>query len=137
MAIAVGEFEVNIEPLGALVEGISGNRLDRMSISKTFSGDLEAKSQGEMLSARTSVEGSAGYVALEQVEGTLHGRRGSFILQHFGMLDRGEQQLILSVVPGSGTGELEDLSGSMAIRIEGGRHFYELDYSLAVPSRNA
>ena len=101
-----------------------------MSIDKTFYGDLSATSQGEMLSAMTGVEGSAGYVAIEQVSGVLLGRTGSFALQHLGVMDRGENRLILAVVPDSATGELGGLSGAMAIEIEGGDHLYTFDFDL-------
>lgn len=83
-----------------------------------------------MLAVRTEVEGSAGYVAMEQVQATLAGRKGSFMLQHGGLMDRGEPQLTLGVVPDSGTGELKRLSGSMKIVVEEGKHSYEFDYAL-------
>ncbi len=127
---ATGEFEVSLEPMEPLATGSGGGRLDRLSMVKTFTGDLAGTSAGEMLSARTSLPESAGYVAMERVEGTLHGRRGTFVLQHFGTLNRGEPRLILEVVPDSGTGELEGLSGQMAIKIEDGKHLYELEYSV-------
>jgi hypothetical protein len=84
-----------------------------------------------MLTAMTGVEGSAGYVAVEQVEGALHGKRGAFVLQHFGVMSRGENRLVLEVVPDSGAGELVNLSGKMTIEIKDGQHFYTFDYSLA------
>jgi len=102
-----------------------------MSIDKQFQGDLEATSQGEMLTAGTAVQGSAGYVAIERVSGTLHGRRGTFILQHSGTMTRGAPQLAVTVVPDSGTGELAGLSGRMTITIADGKHSYELEYALA------
>ena len=105
--------------------------LARMSIDKQFNGDLVATSKGEMLSAGTSVKGSAGYVAIERVIGTLGGRHGSFVLQHNGLMNRGAPQLTITIVPDSGTGELAGLSGSMAIIIADGKHYYELDYLLA------
>jgi hypothetical protein len=126
---ATGEFEVNLQPLDAHAAGEDGARLGRMSIDKIFHGDLEAQSKGEMLTAMTGVEGSAGYVAVEQVRGTLDGKTGTFVLQHFGLMNRGQNRLVLEVVPDSGTGELEGLSGSMTIRIEDGKHFYDFDYS--------
>ena len=126
-----GKFEVKLQPLKAYVEGIDGVNLGRMSIEKTFSGELSAASKGEMLTATTSVEGSAGYVAIEQVTGTLSGRSGSFILQHFGTMSQGDNFLLLEVVPDSGTGDLAGISGKMAIRTEDGQHFYDFDYELA------
>jgi Protein of unknown function (DUF3224) len=125
---AIGEFEVNLEPLEFSIKGNIENSLGRMSIDKTFSGDLIAQSKGEMLSVITGVKGSAGYVAIELVSGDLGGQYGSFVLQHFATMDRGKQHLILEVVPDSGTGHLAGLSGRMSIRIDNGRHFYEFDY---------
>lgn len=127
---AIGEFEVNLQPLEPYARGSESVSLGRMSIEKTFHGDLQATSKGEMLTAMTPVEGSAGYVAIEQVDGTLHGKRGTFVLQHSGMMRRGENRLFLEVVPDSGTGQLASLSGKMQIRIEDDKHFYAFAYSL-------
>jgi len=101
-----------------------------MSIDKEFHGDLEGTSKGEMLTGMTSVKNSAGYVAIERVTGTLNGRSGAFILQHSGTMTRGTPSLVVTVVPDSGTGQLEGLTGALAIIIEGGKHSYELDYTL-------
>jgi hypothetical protein len=87
--------------------------------------------KGQMLTAVTDVKGSAGYVAIERVTGTLHGRRGSFVLQHNGMMTRGAQQLTLVVVPDSGTGQLVGLAGKMAIKIADGKHYYDFEYTLS------
>ncbi|MCP9290438.1 DUF3224 domain-containing protein [Gracilimonas sediminicola] len=125
-----GEFEVKLNPIEAYAEGAKGISLNRMSIDKTFYGDLNATSKGEMLSAMTPVKGSAGYVAMEQVTGTLSGKKGSFVLQHYGIMNKGEQELILEVVPNSGTDDLKGLSGKMAINIADGKHFYEFEYEL-------
>lgn len=125
---ATGTFDVNLQPLDLHYDG--GDRQGRMSIDKTFNGDLEATSQGEMLTAMTDVKGSAVYVAIERITGTLHGRKGSFVLHHRGIMDRGEQKLRVKVVPDSGTGELEGISGEMEIRIEEGKHFYAFEYDL-------
>jgi hypothetical protein len=121
---ATGTFEVKLEPQETAAA------IGRMSIDKQFHGDLEATSRGEMLAAGTAVQGSAGYVALEQVTGTLHGRTGTFYLQHSGTMNRGAPQLSVTVVPDSGTGELEGLAGTMNIIIADGKHSYELDYTL-------
>ncbi|MBK7408923.1 MAG: DUF3224 domain-containing protein [Saprospirales bacterium] len=126
-----GTFEVKLKPLGFSQDGTDGIQLGRMSIDKRFYGDLSGQSNGEMLSAMTDTKGSAGYVAIEQVRGTLNGKKGSFVLQHFGTMNRGENRLILEVVPDSGTGELKGLSGSIQILMEDGKHYYEFDYSLA------
>lgn len=129
MAQANGTFEVRLEPQQVSESGQAAG-LGRMSIHKQFSGDLEATSTGEMLAAMTGVENSAGYVALERVVGSLHGRSGAFVLQHNGLADRGAQQLTITVVPDSGAGELEGISGQMAILIEDGQHCYQMEYTL-------
>ncbi len=121
---AKGAFEVKLVPEK------SDEYIGRMAIDKVFKGDLEATSKGQMLSATTGVEGSAGYVAIERVSGTLHGRRGTFLLQHSGTMNRGQQQLEIRVVPDSGTGELFGLSGEMEIHITDGEHFYDFNYEL-------
>ena len=126
---ASGTFEVKLAPQPTAHDA-GGAVLGRMSIDKEFHGDLEAASKGEMLAAGTAVSGSAGYVAIEKVTGTLHGRTGTFILQHSGTMNRGAASLTVSVVPDSGTGELTGLAGTMNIIIEGGKHSYELDYTL-------
>jgi hypothetical protein len=126
-----GKFDVRLNPLDSSLEGKDGVSFGRMSIDKTFRGELEASSKGEMLSAMTTTKGSAGYVAIEQVTGALSGKEGSFILQHFGIMDKGKGRLVLEVVPDSGSGELSSLAGVMKINIEDGQHFYEFDYQLA------
>lgn len=126
-----GKFEVELKPLDTYAQGRDQIQLGRMSIDKTFSGELEASSRGEMLSAMTPEKGSAGYVAIEQVFGRLSGKQGAFVLQHFGIMDKGSDRLLLEVVPGSGTGELSGLYGQMAIRIENGQHYYEFEFELA------
>lgn len=125
-----GKFEVDVKPLNGYTSGRDGIQLGRLSIDKQFFGDLEATSKGEMLSAMTPVKGSAGYVAIEQVSGTLNGKQGSFVLQHFGTMTQGKDRLILEVVPDSGTDALAGICGSMLIKIEDGQHFYEFDYSI-------
>jgi hypothetical protein len=129
---ARGTFEVQLAPLAPqpLAHAEADGNLGRLSIDKQFQGDLSGLSQGEMLSARTAVEGSAGYVAIERVTGTLHGRQGSFVLQHAGTMNRGAQQLVISVVPDSGTGELEGLAGTMTLHIADGVHAFDLAYTL-------
>jgi hypothetical protein len=130
---ASGTFEVKLNPLEPHYK-IEGTLLARLSIEKQFQGDLEASSQGEMLSAGTTTQGSAGYVAIEHVSGTLEGRTGTFVLQHNGTMTRGVGQLSVTVVPDSGTDQLTGLTGSMTILIEAGKHFYSFDYSLEQPS---
>jgi hypothetical protein len=126
---ATGTFDVKIGPLTAYAQSEDAS-LARMSIDKQFHVDLEAVSKGEMLSAGSPAKGSAGYVAIERVSGTLHGKRGTFVLQHTGTIARGNQQLSVTVVPDSGTGELAGLAGQMTIRIAEGKHFYEFEYTL-------
>jgi hypothetical protein len=128
---AKGPFEVKLAPQKADNPAAEGSGHGRMSIDKQFHGDLEATSQGEMLSFMTSTKGSAGYVAIEKVTGTLGGRSGSFVLQHNGTMNRGAPQLSVTVVPDSGTGELVGLTGSMKIAIApDGAHSYEMAYAL-------
>jgi len=125
---AAGAFEVKLTPQQDAQSETSF--LGRLLIDKQFHGDLEAVSQGQMLSVRTSVESSAGYVAIERVTGSLHGRSGSFVLQHSGSMTRGVGQLTISVVPDSGTDALTGLAGTMAIIIADGDHRYEFEYAL-------
>jgi hypothetical protein len=127
---AAGPFEVKLIP--QTTSDQDNASLARMSIDKQFHGELEGTSKGEMLSAMTTVKGSAGYVAMEKVTGTLNGRRGTFTLQHSATMNRGTPQLSITVVPDSGTGELEGISGKMDIQItRDGKHSYLFDYALA------
>lgn len=128
-ARASGTFEVKLSPQPA-DDHADGATLGRMTIDKQFRGDLEATSKGQMLTGMSSVKGSAGYVAIERVSGTLAGRRGTFILQHTGTMARGAPSLTVTVVPDSGTDELTGLSGTMSIDITGGQHSYTFEYTL-------
>ncbi len=130
MTHASGEFEVKMTPQPADEKAAVG----RFSLDKKFHGDLEATSKGEMLAIMTTVEGSAGYVAMEQVTGTLNGHSGTFALQHTGTMTRGAPQLSVTVVPDSGTGQLLGLSGQMTIKVDGGKHSYEFEYTLPAES---
>ncbi len=125
---ASGPFEVKLAPQP--LEPAGDASLGRMTIDKQFHGDLEATSKGQMLTAGTSVKGSAGYVAIEKVTGALHGRSGTFVLQHSGTMTRGAPQLTITVVPDSGTDQLVGLAGKMTINIAEGKHSYEFEYSL-------
>jgi hypothetical protein len=124
-----GTFEITMkpEPPYDVVEGVS---LGRVAIEKHFSGGLAARSEVQMIAARTPVEGSAGYVAVERVTGTLDGRRGTFVLLHRGVMTQGARSLSVTVVPDSGTGELAGLSGGMDIQIVDGQHFYDLSFEI-------
>ena len=125
---ASGTFEVKLNPQ----EDKSGDAsVGRMSLEKVFHGDLEGTSRGQMLTAMTDVKGSAGYVAIERVTGTLHGRSGSFTLQHSATMNRGVPTLSITVVPDSGTGQLAGITGKFDIKIEGGKHSYEFEYAVA------
>ena len=126
---ARGTFDVAIAPTAA-DDYADGATLGRMTLDKTFRGDLEATSRGQMLTAMTPVRNSAGYVAIERVVGTLGGRRGTFVLQHSGTMERGAQRLTLAVVPDSGTDELTGLAGTMTIQIADGVHAYAFEYTL-------
>ena len=125
---ASGTFEVKLAPLPT-VHG-TDDQLGRLSLDKTFQGDLVGSAKGEMLTAGTTVKSSAVYVAIERVSGTLHGKRGTFVLHHEGIMNRGGQQLSIAVVPDSGTEELAGISGRMTIAIADGKHSYELEYTL-------
>jgi hypothetical protein len=127
MAHASGTFEVKLTPQASDDKDTS---LGRMSIEKQFHGDIEGISKGEMLTSMSSVKGSAGYVAIEKVSGTLKGRHGTFMLQHTGIMNRGMPQLSITVVPDSGTDELVGLTGKMDIKIADGKHSYEFEYAL-------
>ena len=125
---AHGTFEVKLNPQAPATLEEPG--IGRLLLDKQFSGDLEAVSAGQMLSFQAATEPSAGYVAMELVSGRLHGRPGSFVLQHSGTLARGVPGLSIQVVPDSGTGELAGLSGEMALDQRGGGHAYTLTYTL-------
>jgi hypothetical protein len=126
--IARGTFDVKMTP--EAVDAADGNPVSRLALDKQYRGDLDGAGRGVMVSATTPVKGSAGYVAIERVSGTLHGRRGSFVMQHAGMMTRGAQQLAITIVPDSGTGELVGIAGSCGITIADGVHTYEIQYTL-------
>ena len=127
---AKGTFEVKLTPQKPDNKDAEAANIGRMSADKQYHGDLEGTGKGEMLAAGTEVKGSAGYVAMERVTGTLHGRSGSFVLQHSGTMTRGTPELTVTVVPDSGTGQLVGLAGKMNIIIAGGKHSYEFEYTL-------
>jgi hypothetical protein len=122
-----GPFDVKMTPQGEMTDPTA---VGRMLLDKTYHGDLAGTAKGEMIAVRTAQQDSAGYVAIERVTGTLEGREGTFMLQHSGTMDRGAQQLAIVVIPGSGTGALAGLRGTMGIVITDGKHEYELEYSL-------
>jgi hypothetical protein len=126
---AEGTFDVRTTPLPA-DETLSGTQIGRYSLVKQYHGDLDAASKGEMLGAGDPAKGNAGYVAIEQVTGTLGGHTGSFALQHTGAMEGGSYKLSVAVVPGSGTGQLTGLAGTLTIIIASGKHSYTFDYTL-------
>jgi hypothetical protein len=130
--IAKGTFTVEMTPQGGAADTPAGMApLGRLLLSKVFSGDIAGSSSGEMLTAVTATPGSAGYVALERVVGTVHGRSGSFVMQHSGLMSQaGGQQLTIVIVPGSGSGELAGIDGHFTLKIDAGLHHYELAYTL-------
>ncbi len=125
---ASGTFDVKVTPLASEFKADSG--LGRMSLDKQYHGDLEATAKGEMLYAGGPAKGSGGGVAIEQVSGTLQGRSGSFVLQHSSTMTPGAMHMTITVVPDSGTGRLAGLTGSLTMKIDNGKHSYELEYSL-------
>ena len=124
---AAGPFDVKITPAGDKSED---PLLGRLMLDKNYHGELEAAAQGQMLTAGTVVKGSGAYVAIEKVTGTLHGRSGSFVLQHTGTMTHGAPLLTITVVPDSGTGQLAGIAGMMTINIADGKHSYDLEYTL-------
>jgi hypothetical protein len=128
--VAKGTFTVKMTPSAESGFGDTTANLGRMALDKVFEGDLVAVGKGEMLTSLTMTKGSAGYVAIERVTGTLHGKTGSFVFQHSGAMNRGAQNLSIAVVADSGSGDLVGLEGVFKLRIESGKHFYEFEYSL-------
>jgi Protein of unknown function (DUF3224) len=127
---AGGTFDVKIAPQPA-DDHSDGGLLGRMTIDKTYHGDLDGTAVGTMLTGMSPTEKTSGvYVAVERVTATLGGRKGMFILHHTGVMDRGAQNLKVTVVPDSETGQLAGLSGTMAIDIRDGKHFYTFEYVL-------
>jgi hypothetical protein len=130
---ARGIFEVRITPQPAQ-DGVGDPGVGRMAIEKHFHGELDGTGRGQMLAMGTAVDGSAGYVAMERVAGTLHGRRGSFALQHTGTMRRGTPELSVTIVPDSGTEALSGIEGRLDIAIADGVHHYVLAYTLPDPA---
>ena len=126
---AKGTFTIDMIPPPA-GEGAGRLAVGRMFIDKQYTGDLTGTGQGEMLSAGNPAAGSAGYVAIEHVTGTLNGRSGSFALQHSGTMHDGSSHLAIAIVPGSGTGDLFGIEGKLKLEIADRKHFYEIDYTL-------
>jgi len=125
-----GKFDVKVLPQKPDNPQAEAAGLGRMALDKQFHGDLEATSQGEMLSVLDRATGSGAYVAMERVTGTLAGRKGGFVLMHQATMDRGNPEMTIQVVPDSGSDELAGLKGTMDIRIEEKQHFYDFDYEI-------
>ena len=126
---ASGEFEVKITPQKD--EGIGDPTIGRMSVVKAYHGDLEGSGLAQMLAGMAAdVKDSGAYVAIERVRGTLHGKKGSFAVHHRGVMTRGAQDLVIVVIPDTGTEELKGITGTMTIDIRDGKHFYGFDYTL-------
>ena len=130
MPTARGHLEVNIEPEPPFLEQ-DGVRLNRNVVRKQFSGDVVGASEAQMIAAFTDTPGSAGYVAIEHFTGSVNGKAGSFVLQHNGVMNKGDAQLTVTIVPDSGAGELTGISGTLAIDNDESGHSYTLDYELA------
>jgi hypothetical protein len=126
---AAGPFDVKTTPM-APDDFTNGTSLNRFSLIKQYHGALEASAKGEMLTSGTPDTGSAGYVAIEEISGSLDGRKGSFALQHWGTMHAGKFELRVEIVPGSGIGELSGIAGTLIITNNAGKHAYALDYTL-------
>ena len=127
MPTARGTFDVSMEAEPPFLEQ-DGIKLNRNVVRKEFSGDVLGTSEAQMVGAYTATPGSAGYVAIEHFTGSVGGKSGSFVLQHSGLMDRGEAALTVTIVPDSGTGELARISGTLQIDIDAGKHSYVLEY---------
>ena len=123
---AKGSFDVTITPQ----ESAPDATVARMLLYKEFHGDLEAIAHGEMMAAHEPLTGAGVYVALDRVTGTLHGRSGSFLIAHRGVRNADGQELSIVIVPGSGTGPLTGITGTLGIEIVGKEHFYSVEYEL-------
>ncbi|CAN7680487.1 DUF3224 domain-containing protein [Pseudoduganella sp. LjRoot289] len=129
-----GKFEITVAPAAPPIhEGRTA--VARMLLYKQYFGDLQATGKGEMLTARTDTKGSAAYVAIERITGTLAGRKGSFVVQHAGSMRGGASDLKVGIVPDSGSGELAGISGQMSLKQVERQHYYEMDYVLPAPPR--
>ncbi len=125
---AAGTFDVKVTPQKD--EGVGHATIGRMGIDKQYHGDLVGTGLGQMLAGMGEVKDSGAYVAIERVTGTVHGKTGSFAVHHLGVMDRGAQRLVITVIPDSGTGDFAGITGTMTIEIKGGAHYYTLDYTL-------
>jgi hypothetical protein len=130
MSEVTGEFDVKIVPLDT-----GDDKMGMMSVDKQYRGDLNATGIGRMLTGMTDVKGSAAYVAIERVKGTLKGAQGTFLIHHTGVMTKGSQSLVIRIVPDSGTGDLAGIEGEMHIKVADGKHYYRLEYTLGSKAR--
>jgi len=128
MKHSTGTFEVKVTPLPP-EENIGDPTIGRLALEKRFSGGMTGTSKGQMLGISTAIKDSGGYVAAERFTGTVDGKKGSFALQHSGTMQKAKYNMNVTIVPDSGTKELAGISGTLIIRIEGDKHFYELRYT--------
>jgi len=131
MLHAHGTFDVKMAPLAA--DAPEGSVHGRLSLDKTYAGDLVATGKGEMIAVRPGADGSGAYLAIERVQGTLAGRAGAFTLEHRGIMNRGAQELAIRIVPDSGDGALAGIAGELKLDIRDGQHFYDIAYRLPTP----
>lgn len=125
-----GQFTIEFEQLDSSLDFKDNMTASRMSFKKIYTGELIGESKGEMLTLTTTIDGSAGYVALEQFQGSINELQGTFTLQHYGTMKRGKDFLLLEVIPDSGTQDFKEITGSMSIHFSEGNHFFEFDYTL-------
>jgi hypothetical protein len=131
---AKGSFDVKMTPAEP-TDFEKANDVTRLTSDKTWHGDFEGVSHGEMITGSTASTGSMAYVAIERMTGKLSGRQGSFTFAHRASMMKGDApsagELSVLVVPNSGTGELTGLAGSLMIHIDAqGKHTWTFDYSL-------
>jgi hypothetical protein len=106
-----------------------GAEVSRVHISRSFTGDLEGSSTAELLIAKS--EGGGGYVGHDRISGSLQGNSGSFVFQHSGLMGPDGVTNTGTIVPGTGTGELEGISGDGTMLADDeGNHTLTLSYEL-------
>lgn len=121
---ASGTFEIRLTPKED-AEAPAG----RMLIEKTYLGDMTGSGVGQMISKRIE-KGAAVYFAIEEFSGAVKGKSGGFTLLHKGHMNQESQSLEVTILEGSGRGELQNISGSMLIVQDGSGHRYELTFEL-------
>lgn len=129
MRLAKGEFDVQVTPR-ELDGAAPDETLSRFALTKQLRGDLVATGAGQMLAAGGPQSGAGAYVAIERLTGTLDGKTGSFALQHRGTMDATGMEMVITIVPESGTGDLKGIRGTFRILFDGPKHLYELEYEV-------